>query len=213
LIGRGRVGIVGGAMAGGGSLDRARGRAWLASSRRELLRAAALAIAALALGPRGAALGPRASALAAEPRRLRLLHTHTGERLDVTYFDGAAHVPDALAALDRFLRDFRTGEVHPIDPAVLDVAWRMARDAGGAAATFEIVSGYRSPRTNERLRRASGGVARRSLHLVGKALDLRLQGVPTIRLRAAALALRAGGVGFYPGRDFVHVDTGPVRAW
>jgi uncharacterized protein YcbK (DUF882 family) len=190
-------------MAGGGHRRERAGGGEAAWTRRALLRRSAVALAAMALP---------LPALAAA-RRLRMLHTHTGERLDLTYFDRGAHLPDALAALDRFLRDFRTGDVHPIDPAVLDVAWRLARDVGRPDGTFEIVSAYRSPRTNERLREGGRGVARRSLHLVGKALDLRLAGVETARLRDAALALRAGGVGFYPASDFVHVDTGRRRAW
>lgn len=182
-----------------------RGRQTL--GRRALLGAGALALLSFAVEPR------RALAAALEPRRLRLFHTHTGERLDVTYRQGGAWLPDALAELDRFLRDFRTGEVRPIDPGVLDVAWSLARATGRPLGTFEIVSGYRSPWTNALLRERSGGVARHSYHLQGRALDLRLEGVATEHLRDAALRLARGGVGFYRESDFVHVDTGPVRRW
>jgi uncharacterized protein YcbK (DUF882 family) len=142
-----------------------------------------------------------------------MLHTHTGERLDVTYSLRGVPLPDALSEIDRFLRDFRTGDVHPIDPGVLDVLWSVAEWTGRPLGTFEIVSGYRSPRTNEQLRAAGGGVARHSMHLEGKAIDLRLEGVATEHVRDVALALRRGGVGFYPESDFVHVDTGRVRRW
>jgi uncharacterized protein YcbK (DUF882 family) len=163
------------------------------------------ALAALALWP------GQASSL--EARRLRMLHAHTGERIDVAYAEGGRLVPDALSAIERFLRDFRTGEVHAIDPGVLDVAWAVAAATGRSAATLEIVSGYRSPATNALLVARGRGAARGSLHLQGKALDLRIPGVPTARVRDLALALRRGGVGFYPESGFVHVDTGRVRRW
>jgi len=178
-----------------------------ATGRRQVLRAGALAVLAIALGP------VRARAVAVGPRRLRMQSAHTGERVDVAYFDDGALVPGALAELDRFLRDFRTGDVHPIDPGVLDIAWSLSLAARRPAATLEIVSGYRSPRTNEALRASGPGVASRSLHLRGRALDLRLPGFDTSRLRDLALDLRRGGVGFYAASDFVHVDTGPVRRW
>jgi uncharacterized protein YcbK (DUF882 family) len=175
--------------------------------RRALLRAGTLSLLALALGPRAA------RAAAREPRRLRMHHTHTGERLDVVWFDGAL-LPDGLAEASRFLRDHRTGDVHPIDPGVLDTAWAIAAAAERPGTVVEVVSGYRSPRTNARLREHPGsGVARRSLHLEGRALDLRLAGVPTRRVRELALALGRGGVGYYAASDFVHVDTGRPRSW
>lgn len=174
--------------------------------RRPLLRAGALSLLAIALGPRGA------RAAAEGPRRLRMLHTHTGERLDAVYFDGAL-LPDALAEVNRFLRDHRTGEVRAIDPGVLDTAFSLAVAADRPRAVFEIVCGYRSPHTNAMLREHSSGVASRSLHLDGRALDLRLPGVPTRQLREMALALRRGGVGYYAASDFVHVDTGRPRSW
>jgi uncharacterized protein YcbK (DUF882 family) len=163
-------------------------------------------------GVASAALPPRALAHPA-PRRLRLLHARTAERIDVTYHESGEYLPDALAELDRFLRDFRTGEVHPIDVGVLDVAWSLARSAGRERGTFEVVSAYRSPQTNRMLHERSHRVALGSLHVQGQALDLRLPGVATEHLRDLAIALRRGGVGFYPESDFVHVDTGRVRRW
>ncbi len=175
------------------------------STRRAFLRAGAVALVALALPP------GRARAL--ESRRLRMVNTHTDERIDVTYFEGGALLPDACAEIDRFLRDFRTGDVHCIDSGVLDVAWSLACSAGRPLGTFEIVSGYRSARTNAMLHEQSLGVAAHSMHLEGRAIDLRLPGVPTERLRDLAIALGCGGVGFYAASDFVHVDTGRVRRW
>jgi uncharacterized protein YcbK (DUF882 family) len=172
-------------------------------SRRKLL-AAVVATAGLHFAPR---------ARAATPRTLAFYHTHTGERLRVTYVENGVPVPEALAEISRFLRDFRTGDVHPIDPELLDALYAL-RSRAGDRGTYEIISGYRSPRTNEMLRNnGGGGVAKRSLHMEGKAIDVRLTGVRTSRLREEALALHVGGVGYYPDSDFVHVDTGRVRQW
>jgi uncharacterized protein YcbK (DUF882 family) len=184
-----------------GDFDHARG------GRRAFLGVTTLSLLAVALGPR------RAAAAARDPRRLRMLNAHTGERLDIAYFERGGHLPEALAELDRFLRDFRTGEVHPIDPGVLDLAWSLARAVDRPLGMIEIISGYRSPETNAILRARSGGVAVHSLHLEGRAIDLRMPGVATERLRDAALLLARGGVGFYAASDFLHVDTGRVRRW
>jgi uncharacterized protein YcbK (DUF882 family) len=154
----------------------------------------------------------RAQARAAAPRTLAFDHLHTGERLSLDYYDGGRYVPDALAAVEHLLRDFRTGEVGSIDPVLLDLLHALAARTG-STRPFQIISGYRSPATNAALRRRSGGVASGSLHMHGKAIDIRLADVPLPALRDAALALRAGGVGYYPGSDFVHVDTGRVRFW
>ena len=146
------------------------------------------------------------------PRALSLVHTHTSERLHVEYFSGGRYLPDALTRLNHFLRDFRTGEVHPIEPAVFDLLHRLAGSAG-CQRPFHVISGYRSPVTNATLRNRSEGVAARSLHMVGQAIDIRPTDVPLARLRACALGLRAGGVGYYPSSNFVHVDVGRVRSW
>lgn len=144
--------------------------------------------------------------------KLALVNTHTGERIDLVYRESGAYVPQALAEIDRVLRDHRTNQIAPIDPALLDLVHRL----GGlldARQPFHVISGYRSPVTNARLATAGSGVARTSLHLAGRAIDLRLPGRPLEDLRAAALQLGRGGVGYYPRSDFVHVDTGRVRAW
>ena len=117
-----------------------------------------------------------------------------------------------MAAINRHLRDFRTGDEHVIDPALLDLLHRL-RLTLGAEHPFEVISGYRSPKTNQMLREKSNGVAASSLHMAGKAIDIRVADVTLAALRTAAIDLRAGGVGYYPESQFVHVDTGRVRMW
>lgn len=165
--------------------------------------AAATALPALAL--------PARAELA--PRRLVMVHTHTGERIDLVYAAGGHYLPGPLEALNRFLRDHYTGEVGTIDPAVLDQLHTLHERLDGAGP-FEVISGYRCAGTNEHLRLTrGGGVATRSLHMEGRAIDVRLDGVALADLRDAALELKAGGVGYYPRERFVHVDTGRVRRW
>lgn len=155
---------------------------------------------------------PRWAAGAVPSRSLRFDHLHTGERLSVEYFSAGVYVPEGLGAVDRLLRDFRTGDVHPIDPRLLDLL-HVLGGATGSQRPFQVISGYRSPATNQMLRSRSEGVAFGSLHLTGQAIDIRLPDVPLTRLRDAALATGRGGVGYYPVSDFVHVDTGRVRRW
>jgi uncharacterized protein YcbK (DUF882 family) len=154
----------------------------------------------------------RQAARAAQERRLRFLHTHTGERLSIVYFGDGEYRPAALEEVDRFLRDFRTGDVHRIDPKLLDLLHAI-QDATASQGTYEVISAYRSPTTNDMLRRRGRGVAKKSLHMQGAAIDVRLTDLETARLRDAALGLKRGGVGYYPKSDFVHVDTGRVRRW
>ncbi len=172
--------------------------------RRRFLKALAVASASFIARPR--------QALAAPARALGFRHLHTGETLSVEYAVGGRYLPDAMAAVDHLLRDFRTGEIHPIDPGLLDLLHGLARRLD-TRQSFEIISGYRSPTTNAALRRRSEGVAAHSLHMVGQAVDVRVHGVPLTRLRSAALDLKSGGVGYYPVSNFVHVDTGRVRQW
>lgn len=149
----------------------------------------------------------------APPRRVSLLNTHTGERLTAEYWNRGRYQRDALRAIDRILRDHRTDAVHPIDPGLLDTIHAL-HSRLGARAPLHVISGYRSPETNEMLRETGGGgVARSSFHMRGMAIDIRVPGTDTRMVRRAALRLRAGGVGFYPQSDFVHVDVGPVRSW
>lgn len=146
-------------------------------------------------------------------RDLSMHHTHTREKIALTYAVGRQYVPEALTDLDHFLRDHYSGLVGRMDPGLYDIMHAL-RSSLRARAPYQIISGYRAPHTNERLRTTrGGGVARRSLHMDGKAVDLRIPGVPLKELRDAALELKLGGVGYYPGSDFVHVDTGRVRSW
>jgi len=144
---------------------------------------------------------------------LLLYNTHTAERIDVVYRRGEAYIPEALAKLDFFLRDHRTGEVRHFDPRLYDVLSDLAASVGRPDGEIAIVCGYRSSSTNESLRAHTAGVAKNSLHIQAEAIDLRMPGVDTLRLRKAALALARGGVGYYPHSDFIHVDTGRVRQW
>jgi len=147
-----------------------------------------------------------------EPRRAILDNLHTGEKFNEVYYANGSYLPDALAEATRVMRDWRTGDEHFIDPGLFDVLHAI----GGKLETnapFQIISGYRSPRTNAMLHARSKGVAENSQHTVGKAIDVRVPGVDLRNLRGAALSLGAGGVGFYPVSNFVHVDTGRVRQW
>ena len=174
------------------------------ANRRKILTAS-LALPALSIP----SLGYSASAAS---RCLAFYHTHTGEALDIVYREGNEYLPDALENIDGFLRDFRSGEAHPIDPTLLDQLHDIQR-ALGKTGRYEIISAYRSPKTNNMLRGKSNGVAKRSLHMQGRALDIRLTDVSTDKLRAAALELKSGGVGYYPKSKFIHIDTGRVRRW
>jgi uncharacterized protein YcbK (DUF882 family) len=155
---------------------------------------------------------PRRLFASVSNRALSFSHTHTGEQLTVEYFSGGTYLQDALATVNHFLRDFRTGDVHEIDARLLDLLHGLA-GVTGTARPFQVISGYRSPATNEILRHRSEGVAAGSLHMKGQAIDIRLADVPLPELRRAALEARVGGVGYYPASDFVHVDTGRVRFW
>lgn len=154
----------------------------------------------------------RVLAATAERRSVSFVHTHTGERLTADYFEAGQYRPECLARVNYLLRDFRTGEIHPIDPALLDILFALQVQAQ-SAAPFAVISGYRSPATNAMLRRSTEGVAQHSMHLVGRAIDVRLEGFATRRLGEMARSLARGGVGFYAASDFVHVDTGRVRFW
>ena len=153
-----------------------------------------------------------ATAPAQGARTLALLNTHTGDRFGAAYWEQGNYVPDAMAAIRHVMRDHRNNEVHDIDPRLLDQLSRL-NGLVGAAAPYQILSGYRSPASNAMLHANSDGVATHSLHMDGKAIDIRLAGVDLPRLHDAALSMQSGGVGFYPASDFIHVDTGRVRRW
>jgi len=145
-------------------------------------------------------------------RALSFYNTHTLEELDITYARDNRYNPEALQKVNRFLRDHRTGDIHPIDPGLLDILYSLQQHIG-KKGVVEVISGYRSPKSNSLLRKNSNGVARRSLHLEGRAIDIRMTGIKTKKLRNVALKLKRGGVGYYAKSDFVHLDTGRFRTW
>lgn len=172
-------------------------------------------IARLAGAAIGASLLPARQALASLPaaRSLSFEHTHTGEKLSLVYAVGDEYLPDSLQSLNRFLRDHYSGEVGRIDPGLFDQLHQLQL-LFRRGLPVQVISAYRCPATNERLRqRGGGGVASRSLHLEGRALDIRLPGVALADLRDAALSMKTGGVGYYASSNFVHIDTGRVRRW
>jgi uncharacterized protein YcbK (DUF882 family) len=185
-------------------------------SRRSFLSFGAIA-AAGALVPARAFAGaaPAAARGLALERELSFFHTHTGERLSTAYCTGGEYIAPALKDVNHLLRDFRVNQVKPIDPGLLDLLFEL-NDKLGTDQPFHVISGYRSPETNVKLQERGGaqsGVATHSLHMDGKAIDIRVPGIKLAHLRDSAKALKRGGVGFYPGSDFVHVDTGRVRYW
>ncbi len=153
--------------------------------------------------------------IAPEQYHLRMHHLHTGEDIDVVYRVGNAYIPEALDRLNYFLRDHRTQDVSSYDPKEFDVLHALMTSLHRPDGVIDIVCGYRTPWSNHflRTRSADTGVAEHSQHMLAKAIDIRVPGVSTVTLRNAALALHAGGVGFYPVSQFVHVDVGPVRTW
>jgi uncharacterized protein YcbK (DUF882 family) len=137
---------------------------------------------------------------------------HTGETMEAVYWEQGDYIPDVLDAVNAHLRDFRTGDVHPIDTRLLDLLDQIS-DRVQTKARFQVISGFRSQATNAMLHEQSAEVAKKSLHTQGMAIDVRLPDVALEHLHNAALSICAGGVGFYPESNFVHLDVGPVRTW
>jgi len=158
-------------------------------------------------------LSPLASSATALPERtLSFYNTHTSERLTVIYKRNGKYVSQALEKINYILRDYRTGDIHPIDPKLLDYLYDLQTEVGNHG-DVHIISGYRSPATNKKLRQSSKGVAKGSLHMQGKALDFRLPGTGLSKLHDAARKMKRGGVGYYRKSDFIQIDTGRVRFW
>lgn len=179
-------------------------------SRRKFLHYSA-GVASLGIG---AAHASTFSVSDAQARSLSFKHTHTNENVSLVYARNDEYLPQALTRLNHFLRDHYTGDVGNIDPTLFDVLHRITEELSIGGQPFHVISGYRCPATNNRLRaNGGGGVAKRSLHMQGKAIDIRLPGVPLAHLRDAAMSLKAGGVGYYSRDQFVHIDTGKVRHW
>jgi uncharacterized protein YcbK (DUF882 family) len=157
-------------------------------------------------------LGWAQSASTATMRAVALDNLHTGESMEAVYWADGDYIPDVLAAVNVHLRDFRTGDVHPIDPRLLDLL-DAVNTRTGTRSRFQVISGYRSAATNALLRERSEEVAKKSFHMSGMAIDVRLPDVDLSRLHGAALSLGQGGVGYYPESNFVHMDVGPIRSW
>jgi len=175
--------------------------------RRRALKAA-ICLGTIAIAP--VSIASTTTTLSA--RNLALVNMHTGESLEITYFDGDDYIPAALRRVNELMRDHRAEQVHNMSTVLLD-ALHDLRTNIGADQPFQLLSGYRSPQTNAMLRSKRAGVAKRSYHMQGLAADIRLQGFKLSAVRKQALALKAGGVGYYPKSGFIHVDVGPVRAW
>jgi uncharacterized protein YcbK (DUF882 family) len=176
------------------------------STRRGFLKCCAGAAMGVIATP---ALAKRAGAA---ERSLSFYNIHTGERVTTTYWAHGSYVTEGLAEISHVLRDYRTGDVMPMDPRLMDLLHTL-KDRVDSDGHFHVISGYRSPATNSMLRAHSSGVAKHSLHMDGKAIDIRLPDCKLKHLQRAALSLRAGGVGYYPRSNFVHVDVGRVRHW
>jgi len=175
-------------------------------TRRGFITGLASAAGLIAASPVLAAVAPSVE------RTLAFHHTHTGERAEITYWRDGDYLAEGLQAMNRLLRDHRTGEQAEMDRDLLDTLYALNLTLC-EPGEFQIISAYRSPKTNEMLRNKTGGVAKRSLHMQGKAIDLRVESCKLKRLRENAMALKAGGVGYYPKSNFIHVDTGRVRYW
>lgn len=187
------------------------------TSTSQALAGAADPIGALLEASEAAPAGYRAAApLGREIRRISLLNLHTDERVSAVYWERGRYLPDALAEVNHVLRDYRNGQVHPIDTRLLDLLDDLGAKTGasnGPRGGFKVISAYRSPETNRRMREQSGGVAKNSLHVEGRAMDIRSDALSLSGLHQAAIALGRGGVGYYPRSEFVHVDVGPTRTW
>lgn len=146
------------------------------------------------------------------PRILLLNNLNTGEQLKAEFFDGKNYIQEELVRLNHLFRDYRANKVKNIDPRLFDQIFRLQAMIG-TRKPIQLISGYRSPRTNNELRERGSGVAKHSYHTLGQAMDFHIEGVQLANIRKAALKMRAGGVGYYPRSNFVHIDTGPVRNW
>ncbi|MDV6343852.1 MULTISPECIES: DUF882 domain-containing protein [unclassified Nitrosomonas] len=157
-----------------------------------------------------------AAAYASKPKttvkQLALLNLHTGERVKSVYWEKGRYISSSLRDIEKILRDHRTGKTHIIDLRLLDIL-QFLYSRMGARKEFQVISGYRSPETNKMLALQNHGVAKQSLHMQGRAIDIRLPEFSLADLRKAALSLKVGGVGYYPNSNFIHLDTGNVRYW
>jgi uncharacterized protein YcbK (DUF882 family) len=174
--------------------------------RRKLLLGSLAGFCAMSPLPAMAAISRR------EERTLSFLNLHTGEKLTSTYWVRGGYVAESVGAINHLLRDFRSGEVKPIDAQLLDMLHSL-HGVMESSEPFHVISGYRSPTTNKKLIDAGRGVAKRSLHMRGMAVDIRLPDRELGVVYRAARAMQAGGVGYYEKSNFVHIDVGRIRYW
>lgn len=184
------------------------GIASISTSRRTFLKMGVSAILAAAAHPVIAAVDPAGI----DPHVLSFYNIHTGEALRTCYRANGKLIDQAVERINYILRDYRTGDIKPVDPNLLDLLHQIVTEVS-PHAPINIISGYRSPRTNAALRKITQGVARNSLHIEGRAIDIRIPGKKTSAIRKLAVELKSGGVGYYPDSDFVHLDTGPIKIW
>jgi len=182
------------------------------SDRRSFLKTGLAAVTALGFWTPDLSFASTGPAAGQVGRQMRLMNTHTGEKFNGEYWYNGRYLPDAFGEIKSVMRDHRTGEKFPIDPRLMDILYVLQHRLENMNA-FDVFSGYRSPKTNAKLRKGSHGVATRSLHMSGQAVDIKLAGTNLSKLRTAAIKLNSGGVGYYPRSNFVHVDTGRVRHW
>ncbi len=145
-------------------------------------------------------------------KKLNFYNLHTDEKLSMTYFEDGQYVSGAMQEINYLLRDHRSGDVHNMDPDLFNLLYDLQNSLGGNK-TIQVISAYRSPATNMMLKRSSSGVAKKSLHMLGQAIDIRIEGVDSKIIQQAGMAMKRGGVGYYRKSDFVHIDTGRVRSW
>lgn len=177
------------------------------NQRRSFLKSSVALASALALPAMA-----RAAIAAPHERSLRFYNTHTGETLRTMFWAERQFIPEALQDINHLLRDHRNNQVAAIDPELLVLLDRVSSQFSNHEV-IHVISGYRSPETNQMLHESTGGVAKHSMHMEGKAIDVRIPGRDLERLHQAALAMKGGGVGYYPDSQFVHMDTGRVRHW
>jgi uncharacterized protein YcbK (DUF882 family) len=175
-------------------------------SRRQFVKYGLCTLAAMALPL------PKLALAGTPVKELGFYNLHTGEKLRLTFYEQGRYVPQAMEAINHLLRDYRTGDVHAIDTALLEQLHELQQRVQ-TPGPFHVISGYRSPETNGLLHAHSSGVANKSMHLQGRAIDIRLPGKDLSQLHNAALSMQAGGVGYYPASDFIHIDTGHIRRW
>jgi len=171
-----------------------------------------LAGVSITLATHGAIASAVPAPVSGRDRELSFYNTHTGEKLSATFWSDGKYLDDGVEEINWLLRDHRAGIASPIDPKLLDLLYQLQAKVEHQGE-FHVISGYRSPATNSMLSKKSSGVAKRSYHMLGKAIDVRLPGFDSSQLRKAAISLKGGGVGYYSSSNFVHLDVGRVRYW